>query len=324
MTQSSFLRPRWRWFVAAGVSLFLFAAGLFLHARIHRIDDYTRSWIVRALSQRFHSEVELSSLRVEIFPRMGVTGEGLSLYYNGRKDLPPLIQIEKFAFDLGILGIVRVPHQTQFIRVENMTITMPPAGEGRPHFPMKSDPDSNTSKRPALQVLLREIEVTDTALVLLPKQAGKEPLEWNLHNLVLRDVGGGRAFPFYGTLTNGKPKGEITTKGQIGLGRLKILARLPFRGRMNSPMPIWVLLRVSLEYFRRRENIVDRSISSRSMEKRIRRIFPSTELAGRFRFTPITLPRWMVQVATRICIPFMLSWGVRSSSRKPASLKCPK
>ncbi|MFY9528389.1 MAG: hypothetical protein WAR24_05725 [Candidatus Acidiferrales bacterium] len=210
------MRPRWRWFVAAGVSLFLFAAGLFLHARIHRIDDYTRSWIVRALSQRFHSEVELSSLRVEIFPRMGVTGEGLSLYYNGRKDLPPLIQIENFTFDLGILGIVRVPHEIQFIRVENMTITMPPAGEGRPHFPMKSDPDSNTSKRSAPQVLLREIEVTDTALVLLPKQAGKEPLEWNLHNLVLRDVGGGRAFPFYGTLTNGKPKGEITTKGQIG------------------------------------------------------------------------------------------------------------
>jgi hypothetical protein len=215
MTRSSSLRAR-RWVVAAGVSLFLFAVGLFLQARIHRIDDYTRSWIVRALSQRFHCEVELSSLRVKILPHMGITGEGLSLYYNGRKDLPPLIQIEKFAFDSGILGIVRVPHEIRFVKVNNMTITMPPAGEGRPHFSMKPDSDSNISKTSVPQALLREIEVTDTVLVLLPKQAGKEPLEWDLHNLVLRDVGGGRTFPFYGTLTNGKPKGEIATQGQIG------------------------------------------------------------------------------------------------------------
>src|SRR5262249_18728410 len=71
-------------------------------------------------------------------------------------------------------------------------------------------------KKPGPKVEIAEIQVVDTSLILLPKDKGKLPLEWDIHNLVLKEVGGGHAFPFHGTLTNGKPKGEIDTTGHIG------------------------------------------------------------------------------------------------------------
>ena len=55
-----------------------------------------------------------------------VTGEGLALYYHGRKDVAPLIQIEKFSFTVGIVGLLRPVKHISLIRVQNMLITIPP------------------------------------------------------------------------------------------------------------------------------------------------------------------------------------------------------
>ncbi|HMI53018.1 MAG TPA: AsmA-like C-terminal region-containing protein, partial [Candidatus Saccharimonadales bacterium] len=42
------------------------------------------------------------------------------------------------------------------------------------------------------------------------------PLDWDIHNLVLHSIGGEKPYSFRGTLTNGKPKGEIDTHGRFG------------------------------------------------------------------------------------------------------------
>src|ERR1700730_11151644 len=199
---------------SAGIALGLLA-GLVLAVfffRTRNIDDRMRAWVVGELRQRFHSEVELEGLHVEVFPRMGVSGQGLSLRYHHRTDLPPMFHIERFSFNLGVLGILHAPRHIAGIYVENMTITIPPRGETS-HQPSA---DSGKSREPVPSVIVDEIVCNDTRLVILPKKKDKDPLEFDIHDLVLKAVGADRPFDFHGNLTNAKPKGEINTNGKFG------------------------------------------------------------------------------------------------------------
>src|SRR6266404_276155 len=188
----------------AGIVLFVF-----LGAR--HIDDRTREWVIRELSIRFDSQVELQNLHVETTPRMQVTGEGLTLRYRNRTDVPPLIQIARFSFNLGVLGIIHVPRHVKGVYVENMVITIPPSA---PNAPARKS-------APVPRVVFNEIVCNDTTLIILPKKAGpnkldKDPLDFEIHDLVLNNVGNQKPFDFHGTLTNAKPKGEIATHGTFG------------------------------------------------------------------------------------------------------------
>jgi hypothetical protein len=190
--------------VVAGLALFIY-----LGAR--HIDDRTREWVVRELSARFDGDVELRSLHVETTPRMQVTGEGLTLRYRHRTDVPPLIQVERFSFNLGVLGIVHVPRHIKGAYVENMVITIPPRRRDSSETP--SAPEKSG---PLPRVIFDEIVCNDTDLVILPKKTGRDPLDFEIHDLVMKSVGANRSFDFHGTLTNAKPTGEIVTHGAFG------------------------------------------------------------------------------------------------------------
>ena len=123
-------RPRRKWPYVLGIVVGLLAGlVLVVFLRTRNIDDRTREWVVRELQQRFDSEVELEELHVNLLPQMGVDGEGLSIRYHNRHDLPPMFHVQKFSFNLGFLGILRAPRHIAGIYVENMTITIPPRGE---------------------------------------------------------------------------------------------------------------------------------------------------------------------------------------------------
>ena len=180
--------------------------------RTRNIDDRTREWVVRELQRRFNSDVELESLHVNIAPSMGVTGEGLSLRYHNRSDLPPMFHVERFSFNLGVLGILRAPRHIAGVYVENMTITIPPRGEKK----TQSEAGQEKKPFPMSSVIIDEIVCNDTNLVIVPKKEGKDPLDFEIHDLVLKSVGAGKPFDFHGNLTNAKPQGEIATNGNFG------------------------------------------------------------------------------------------------------------
>ena len=205
--------------VVAGIALFVY-----LGAR--HIDDRTRDWVIRELSARFDSQVELQSLHVETTPRMQVTGEGLTLRYRNRTDVPPVIQIARFSFNLGFLGIIHVPRHVKGVYVENMVITIPPRD------PQAAPPPPRQST-PVPRVIFSEIVCNDTSLIILPKKAGKDPLEFDIHDLVMKNVGNQKPFDFHGTLTNAKPKGEIATKGSFGPWNAEDPASTPVSGEYN-------------------------------------------------------------------------------------------
>jgi hypothetical protein len=200
-------RPHPQWPYLAGIAIGLLTGlGLVIVFRARDVNERTRQWVVRELRSRFNSEVELESLSVEVFPRMAVSGEGLSLRFHNRTDLPPMFHVEKFSFNLGWMGLLRAPRRIKGVYVENMTITVPPRGERR----------KITLQEQVPSLIVDEIVCNNTNLVIVPKKEGKEPLDFDIHDLVLFSVGGGKPFKFRGNLTNAKPKGEIATDGQFG------------------------------------------------------------------------------------------------------------
>lgn len=204
-------RPRPKWPYVTGVVVGLLAGLiLFVFLRTRNIEDRTRDWVVRQLQQRFDSDVELEQLHVKLLPQMGVDGEGLSIRYHNRRDLPPMFHVQKFSFNLGVLGILRAPRHIAGIYVENMTITIPPRGEN------KQPAQQAWGKKNLPTTIVDQIVCNDTDLVIVPKKEGKQPLDFDIHDLVLKSVGAGKPFDFHGNLTNAKPQGEIATTGTFG------------------------------------------------------------------------------------------------------------
>jgi hypothetical protein len=181
-----------------------------------RIEDRLRKAVTEALADRFRSDVDLKSLHIRVLASPNVTGEGLALYYHGRKDVAPLIQIEKFSFTVGIVGLLRPVKHISLIRVQNMLITIPPRENNNGNKTKQPAPPPAQSDSPIPQIIVDRVICDNTDIRILPKQQGKEPLDWDIHNLLLTSAGANQPFAFRGSLTNGKPKGEIATHGRFG------------------------------------------------------------------------------------------------------------
>ena len=202
-------RPRRKWPYVVGIIAGMLAGVIiFVSLRTRNLEDRVRQWVVEELQEKFQSDVELGELHVRLLPDVGVAGEELSIRAHNRKDLPPMFHVAKFSFNLGWRGILEAPHRISGIYVENMTITIPPRGEKgeKPPAPKKKLPE----------VVVDEIVINDTNLVIMPKKAGKAPLDFDIHDLVLKSVGPNKPFDFHGELTNAKPQGEIATVGTFG------------------------------------------------------------------------------------------------------------
>jgi AsmA-like C-terminal region len=206
------------WFILPAVLLavILFAGGVFFW-RTRHMDNFVRLWVIRSLSQQFEGRVELRAVHVTGFPQLGVTGEDLAIHFDGHTDLPPLIHVDKFTFRLGMLALLRFPRHVSSVRIENMTISIPPREDNR------NPKISGAGKANKLlsSVILDEVTCKDTTIITLPRKAEpgkpqKTPLEWAIHDLNLTAAGEGKPFHFQGTLTNAKPKGEIDTSGDFG------------------------------------------------------------------------------------------------------------
>jgi hypothetical protein len=194
------------------VLLPLLAAG-FLYSRARQSEELIRQTVVQVLSKQFKSDVELRAVQVKVFPRIAVMGEGLSFHYHGRLDTPPLIRIEHFTFALGILGLLRPVKHISLVQIGQMIISIPPR-DPKKTSPAVHAPSQDKGPGPAVVVDLVICKATD--IVILPKKAGKEPLDWDIHELFLDSVSVDKPFAFHGHLTNGKPVGEIETHGEFG------------------------------------------------------------------------------------------------------------
>ncbi|MGH9376035.1 MAG: AsmA family protein [Terriglobia bacterium] len=172
------------------------------------LSSYVRQRAVETLGERYDSQVSFKTFQVSVLPDIKIVGEGMAVRREGRTDVPPLIHVQKFSAETGLLELLRRPHHVRSVRLQGLKIAIPPPAEritSQHHPPHKRFP-----------VVVDEIDADNSELDMLPKGPGKPSRIFVIHHLVIHGAGQGRAMPFTATLTNPVPKGEIQTRGAFG------------------------------------------------------------------------------------------------------------
>jgi hypothetical protein len=189
---------------------------------------YVRDRLVASLNERFASKVELESFAVDVIPRAGVAGHGLSLRHNGRTDVPPLFTIRAFGANAGVAGLLRKPLHLRTIRLEGLRIHVPVGGLNpgavRDDTPHVEHPESPSA------ILIDRIDSRAATLEIASGRPGRLPRIFEIHDLVMRGFGRPEGARFEAGLTNPTPRGRIETTGVFGPWHTDEPGLTPVRG----------------------------------------------------------------------------------------------
>jgi hypothetical protein len=203
----------------AGITVVLVLVGSLPIAVAPRI----KQRLVKALGERFDSDVQLDALTVSLLPTPRISGRGLVLHHKHRTDAPALITIASFSGDAGLVGLLSDPIRVSHVRLEGLEINVPPGGmslhDDKPDDSSGSDqPDqlADADNHATSPLIVTNLKSERAVLRILRKTPGKAPRVFEIGQLDMTDVGAERPWPFRATLTNPTPPGRIQTSGTFG------------------------------------------------------------------------------------------------------------
>lgn len=184
--------------------------GIGVTVSLRQLEPRLRDWVTSTLSRSLESEVELGEIHLSWFP-LRLTGRDLTIRHHGRTDVPPLLVVSSFTVNMlaGELWGSTVHH----VQVDGMEISIPPKDEatGKRRMPRPAG-----GKGTGDPVVIERLTATNTRLVIVPRQAGKNPKVWDIYELEMEQLTSKSASPFRASLTNPIPEGKIETKGTFG------------------------------------------------------------------------------------------------------------
>jgi hypothetical protein len=203
-----------------------------------------RALVIDTLAERLDSDVELESFSVDTFPVVRINGTGLVIRHKGRRDVPPLVTIKRFAIEGGLFGLMSRPRRFRSVRLDGLQVTIPPGGfsavrdanraprdSAAPPAQEAPASDAGNDRAPTrAAIVIDRLVSDDAALALIPKKAGKLPRVFAIHRLTLEGLGRGEPMPFEAAITNPLPKGIVLTRGTFGPWRKGDPGQSPLSG----------------------------------------------------------------------------------------------
>jgi hypothetical protein len=187
-----------------------------------------RQLLIATLAERLDSEVQLESFSVDTFPTVHITGTGLVIRHRGRRDVPPLVTVDAFVLDGGLIGLLSRPRRFRTVSLTGLNINIPPGG-------LKNAPGAQQTARsdddgPAA-IVVDVLEARDAALTLIPKRSGKEPKVFAVHRLTMKPLGRAQEMTFDASITNPVPRGLVKATGTFGPWDREDPSGTPLKGR---------------------------------------------------------------------------------------------
>lgn len=216
----------------------LAAAGVLLS---RQFEPFIKEQTALYLERRFDSTAELGGLKVSMpmesplkvllnkgrGAQVRVEGEKIALRHRGRTDIPPVVAMERFQFEVDLHTLWEAPARVRAVRLDGLALTVPPKEE-RPELGGGGAAEGGGQAAP--KALIEEIIADGARLTLLPKDATKAPLIFDIHKLKLTSAGPGVAMNYEAELTNAKPPGLIHAKGSFGPWAAGEPSQSPIRG----------------------------------------------------------------------------------------------
>ncbi len=211
-------RPLHVWCILAAVLILLGIAAIWaVLGIVHRAEPEARRLVIKSLADRLHCRVELDQLHVSVLRGLGglqVTGAGLrieSIDGSGRlaNSGVPMLTVESFAFHTRLGTLLHDTPGAITVYANNVIVTMPPAAPA----------DAARAKSPdALPgiLMLRRVVVHGAKLIFEPAQPTGSPVEFDLSEMDLTDLGDRKAFSYTATLLEDAPIHEVHANGHLG------------------------------------------------------------------------------------------------------------
>jgi hypothetical protein len=224
---------REKWFAGIGGALVLVFFGLAAAGWIlsRRFEPYIRQQAEQYLRTRFHADVRIEGLHVQI-PRLSplrilftrgrgatawVNGEGVTMSIKGRTETLPLFTIRKFLAGVDLGTLWSTPKMVSLVTIEGLEINLPPKGERPDLTPDRAEAeeaDREAESKPS--VIIERVILKKAVLVMLPRDRAKRPLRFAIHDVKLESAGAGVPMKYDAMLTNATPPGEIHSFGTFG------------------------------------------------------------------------------------------------------------
>ncbi len=202
-----------------------------------RMGPTVKARVEKVVAERFDSDVKLDKLDIQLLPSPHIEGHGLTVRPKHRSDVPPLITIERFTADADFATMIGAAnHLVRDVRLEGLVIQVPPGfkkanpSEPANQPPVTAKPPKQPGSADHFPFEIGELVADGTVLKILPRQEGKEPMEFDIQKLRMTSVGLNQPMAFVAALTNAKPPGVIESTGSFGPWQKNDLGATPVSG----------------------------------------------------------------------------------------------
>jgi hypothetical protein len=171
--------------------------------------------VLQNLREASDSQVQARSFRETYFPSPGCILEGV-VFTHGPANSKPLITVEKLTIRGSYSGLLS-KHISQ-IRAEGLRVLVPPFGTGAALHTSKS------------KITIDEIIADGSTIEFALHDPGKEPLRFDVHHALLKNVGWSGPLTYEVSVHNPEPPGEVTAEGKFGVWNKSDAGETPISG----------------------------------------------------------------------------------------------
>jgi hypothetical protein len=228
--------------IAGGVAAAL-VIGLLVAARIlaKRFEPYVRQQAVEYLSTRFASQAQIGKLKihlpgtspVRLLLTRGrnsvarVEAADVVIRFHARGDIPPVLAIRKLEFGVDLGTLFDSTKHVPYVTVDGLESSIPPKSD------QPSPSGGGSDSIPGPRVTIDRVDIRNARLVILPRDAARKPLDFDISKLLLESAGTGAAMKYTADLANPKPPGKIQSKGTFGPWNAEEPGDTPLAGDYN-------------------------------------------------------------------------------------------
>ena len=205
-------RGLWGW-IAVSLLIAVIVLAAAVEWVMHRAEPILKGRVIETLSTHFDSRVEMDGFHVSVLKGLDVSGDGLRIFAPddvvaaGAKD--PLISLGHFSFHANLGGLFLKPMHVSTVYVTHMVIDIPPKE-------IRAQGGKNEQHIGKIKIVVDEIVCDDSHLVIGTAKPDKDPKDFELGHIVMRNVGPNNPWNYDATLVNAIPRGDIHAKGTFG------------------------------------------------------------------------------------------------------------
>ena len=194
-----------------GTTLALAVLAVVVVTLIYHVEPILKGRVIETLAARFHGRVEFQEFHVSVRNGFQVSGAGLKIFGPAdpnplQSGIQPLITIAEFRFDAPIVNLLHSPMHVRRVYLKGLVVNVPPRKQQR----------HDVFEGSKITIYVDEFISDQAQLVINTLRPGKLPLEFDIRNLEMKEIGPGQPFLFNVTLLNPKPVGAIRSTGIFG------------------------------------------------------------------------------------------------------------